>query len=370
MISEGSFKIDVKALRAALADVESVVEGRSSIPVLSNVLLIVDRSRLLVVGSDMDMELERVAPIDSVNRFQTTAQAAVLKRIAAKLPAEAEALVQAADGKLSITVGRSRFETPTLPAEDFPRMGRPDATNVFDMPALTLNGAFDRVAHAISTEETRYYLNGVYCHVDQGMLRFATTDGHRLARVVLPLPDGAADMPGTILGRKAMRALSGLLDRHEGNIELSIGERCWRAEVGATTMLAKTIDGQFPEYTRIIPTANELHLSISREDLAAAIARVSTISKEKTRAVKFDLDRDRLVLTVTSPETGTATEEMPCDYAGQPLTVGFNARYLQEALAQLNADAIEIELQDAAAPTLIRDDRDSPVTLVLMPLRV
>lgn len=370
MISEGSFKIDVKTLRAALADVDSVVEGRSTVPVLSNVLLIVDRARLTVVGSDLDMELERVAAIDSDDRFQTTAQAAVLKRIAGKLAADAEALVQSADGKLSITAGRARFETPTLPAEDFPRMSQPDTTSVFDIPALTLNGAFDHVAHAISTEETRYYLNGVYCHVDRGMLRFATTDGHRLARVVLPLPDGAADMPGTILGRKAMRALSSLLDRHEGNIELSIGARCWRAEVGATTMIAKTIDGQFPDYTRIIPTANELHLSISREDLAAAVGRVSTISKEKTRALKLDLDRDRLLLTVTSPDTGTATEEMPCDYSGRSLTVGFNARYLQEALAQLNADAIEIELQDAAAPALIRDDRDSALTLVLMPLRV
>lgn len=370
MISEGSFKIDVKALRTALTDVESVVEGRSTIPVLSNVLLIVDRARLTVVGSDMEMELERVAAIDSEDRFETTAQAAVLKRIAGKLPADAEALVQVVDGKLSITVGRARFETPTLSAEDFPRMGRPDITSVFEIPALTLNGAFDRVAHAISTEETRYYLNGVYCHVDQGMLRLAATDGHRLARMVLPLPDGAADMPGTILGRKAMRALSGLLDRHEGNIELSIGERCWRAEVGATTMIAKTIAGEFPDYTRIIPTANKLHLSISREDLAAAIGRVSTISKEKTRALKLDLDRDRLVLTVTSPDTGTATEEMPCDYGGRPLTIGFNARYLQESLAQLNADAIEIELQDAAAPTLIRDNRDSPLILVLMPMRV
>lgn len=370
MNSKGSFKVDVKVLRAALGDVESVVESRSAIPVLSNVLLIVDCARLTVVGTDMDIELERVTAVESEDRFKTTVQAAVLKRIVAKLPADAQALVQVGDGKLTITVGRSRFETGTLPSEDFPRMAQPDTTSVFEIPALTLNGAFGRVMHAISTEETRYYLNGVYCHVGSGMIRFATTDGHRLARVVLPLPDGADDLPGTILGRKAVRALSGLLDRHEGNIELSIGDRSWRAEVGPTTMIAKTIDGQFPDYTRIIPTANELHLSISREELGAAIARVSTISKDKTRALKFELERDKLMLTVTSAETGTATEEQPCDYSARPLTIGFNARYMQEALAQLTADAIEIQLQDAAAPALLRDDRDSPLTLVLMPLRV
>ena len=372
MNSEGSFKVDVKVLRAVLGDVESVIEARSTIPVMSNVLLMVERGKLTVVGSDMEMELERVATVESTDRFQTTAQAAVLKRIVGKLPADAEALVQVGGGKLKITVGRSKFETGTLPAEDFPRMSAGEAASVFEMPALTLNGAFGRVAHAISSEETRYYLNGVYCHVGDGAIRFAATDGHRMARVVLPMPDGAEDLPGTILGRKAMKALSGLLDRHEGNIELSIGARFWRAEVGATTMIAKVIDGTFPDYTRVIPVGNQLKLSIDREQLAAAVGRVITITKDKTRAVKLELDSDRLVLTVTCAETGIATEEMACDYprSQQALTIGFNARYLLDALGQLNADAIELQLHDPAAPTLLRDDEQSVTTLVLMPLRV
>lgn len=367
-----TFEIAAPVLQAALADVAGIVEKRNTIPVLSNVLLVVTPASLTVTGTDLDAWGERRVALDgTADPMSLTVEADVLNRIAKKLPAGASVRFAYADGRLTLSAGRSRFTLSTLPVEDFPVLPVKDWDAEFEMQAIYLSAALSTVGFAASTEETRYYLNGVFMHAPQGAdLRFAATDGHRLARGVMALPDGAQSLPDVIIPRKIVKILSGLLDRNEGSIDVRVSGTSLRVEIGETVVHSKLIDGTFPDYTRVIPSHHTSLLKVAREELAAAVARVTTISTDKTRAVKIELDRDVMILSVTSPENGTAVEELPCDYTGPALTIGFNARYLSEVLGHLTADEIEATFTDAAGPALWRDREEAPAVFVLMPLRV
>ncbi|MCU6454336.1 DNA polymerase III subunit beta [Sphingomonas sp. A2-49] len=367
-----SFEIDAPSLRAALADVAGVVEKRNTIPVLSNVLMVVTPSALTLTATDLEAWGERHVTLDgTADAMSLTVEADVLNRIAKKLPSEASVRFAYADGKLTVSAGRSRFSLPTLPIEDFPVLPSKDWDAEFEMQAIYLSGALSTVGFAASTEETRYYLGGVFMHAPEGAdLRFAATDGHRLARGVMALPDGAEALPDVIIPRKIVKVLTSLLDRHEGQIEVRVSATSLRFEIGQTVVHSKVIDGTFPDYTRVIPSSHTSLLKVDREQLAASVARVTTISSDKTRAVKMVLDKDMIVLSVTSPENGTAVEELSCDYVGPALTIGFNARYLGEVLGHLNADQIEATFTDSAGPALWRDREGANATFVLMPLRV
>jgi DNA polymerase-3 subunit beta len=367
-----SFEIDAPLLRAALKDVADVVERRNTIPVLSNVLMVVTPSSLTLTATDLDSWGERHVALDGdADAMTLTVEAAVLGRIADKLPAEARVRLAYADGRLTVSAGRSKFALPTLPADDFPALPRRDWDAEFEMPAIMLAGALSTVAFAISTEETRYYLGGVFIHAPHGAdLRFAATDGHRLARGVMALPDGAAGLPDVIVPRKVVKVLTTLLGRYEGNVDVRVAAGSIRVEIGSTVVQAKTIDGQYPDYTRVVPSHHTGLLKVDRETLVAAIARVTTVSSDKTRTVKLVIDRDLIVLSVASPEHGTAVEELPCSWAGSALTIGFNSRYLADILCHLSAIEVEATFTDAAGPVLWRDREDADAVFVLMPMRV
>lgn len=367
---DGVLEIDVALIRAVLADVAGVVEARNTIPILSNVVLAVTPTSLTVTSTDLDVWVSRHASIEAANGFTVTAEVSTLRRIVDKLPADARCVMTAEDGQLAIVAGRSRFKIPTLPSDDFPHPVTPEWAAEFEMPALLLAGAFDRIAHAISTEETRYYLNGVFMHAKEAELRLATTDGHRLARMTLPLPDGAVSMPDVIVPRKVVKLLDGLLDRHEGSIDVSITTNRIRFDIGETVVDAKLIDGTYPDYQRVIPAGHENCLSIDRETLVAALGRVITVADGKSKVVKAEFARDVLTLSVSSHEKGQGSEELPCEWSGNPLTVGFNAKFLLDTLNQLTAISIEGRFGTSEAPTLWRDDEGSPALFVVMPHRV
>lgn len=367
-----SFEIDAPLLRAALKDVAGVVEARNTIPVLSNVLMVVTPSSLTLTATDLDAWGERHVSLDGdADPMTLTVEAAVLARIADKLPTDARVSLRYADGKLTVSAGRSRFSLPTLPADDFPVLPRKDWDAEFEIPAIMLAGALDTVRFAVSTEETRYYLNGVFVHAPEGAdLRFAATDGHRLARGVMALPDGAETLPDIIIPTKVVKVIATLLGRHEGKVDVRVSATSIRVEVGETVVQAKVIDGTFPDYTRVVPSSHTGLLKVDREQLLAAVARVTTICSDKTRAVKLEIEADVIVLSVASPENGTAREELPCDWTAAPLTIGFNARYLADVLGHLTADIVEAGFTDAAGPVLWRDREDAGAVFVLMPLRV
>ncbi|MBQ1480647.1 MAG: DNA polymerase III subunit beta [Sphingomonas sp.] len=368
----GSFEIEVASLRGVVKDVIGVVEARNTIPVLSNVLLTVDRQSLTVAGTDLDLMVQRRVPLAQAEPFTVTVEAVILDKIATKLPSDAEAKIKLADGKLTVSAGRSRFQLPTLPADDFPimQLAARDACE-FVMQSIYLGAAIGLVRHAISTEETRYYLNGIFMHAPDGQdLRFAATDSHRLARGIVALPDGADGVPDTIMPRKLTKLLSGLLDRHEGEVQITVTDRLLRFEMGDTIVTGKAIDGQYPDYARIIPVANPHRLDIDRDALIAAIGRVVTVATDKTRVAKLSFSRDLLVVSVTSSEKGEAREELPCGWAGPAMEIGFNSRYLLDVLGQLTADSVEGLFADPAAPVLWRDREDANGVFVVMPSRI
>ena len=370
--------IERATLLRCLSHVQSVVERRNTIPILSNVLIEAEGDNSLrVMATDLDLQVieHMEANVDSAGAI--TVSAHLLFDIARKLPEGSQVSLEAAENRMAIKAGRSRFSLPTLPRDDFPVIVEGDLPTSFELPAKTFADLIDRTRFAISTEETRYYLNGIFFHVsddNEPVLRAAATDGHRLARFTLPRPDGAEGMPDVIVPRKAVAELRKLLDESlDGNVQIDLSASKVRFTLGGeggVVLTSKLIDGTFPDYSRVIPTGNDKLLKIDPKSFHEGVDRVATIATEKTRAVKMGLDKDKVTLTVTSPDNGTATEEVPAEYASDGFEIGFNATYLKDILNQIDSDTVEIHLADAGAPTLIRKDENSPALYVLMPMRV
>ena len=366
--------IERATLLKGLSHVQSVVERRNTIPILSNVLLeATAEGGLKLMATDLDLQINETIAAAVDQPGATTVSAHTLFDIARKLPEGSQVSLAAADGKMTIMAGRAKFQLGTLPRDDFPMIAEGELPTTFELPAETLKQIIDKTRFAISTEETRYYLNGIFFHVTDDatrMLRAAATDGHRLARVTVPCPDGADAMPGVIVPRKCVAELRKLLDEVDGSVGVSLSPSKIRFDLGQAILTSKLIDGTFPDYSRVIPTANDKLLKLDPKSLMQGVDRVSTIATEKTRAVKMALERDKVVLSVTSPENGVAAEEVPGEYAAMGFEIGFNSRYLMDILGQIEGDLVEVHLADAAAPTLIRENDSSPALYVLMPMRV
>jgi DNA polymerase-3 subunit beta len=322
------------------------------------------------MATDLDLQVDESVPANVDQAGATTVPAHTLFDIVRKLPEGSQVELNVAEGKMHLSAGRSRFHLSTLPRDDFPVISEGELPTRFELPAATLRQIIDKTRFAISSEETRYYLMGIFLHVADDQLKAAATDGHRLARVVLDKPDGADGMPDVIVPRKCVAELRKLLDELDGTVEVSLSPTKIRFGLGSAVLTSKLIDGTFPDYNRVIPTANDKLLKLDPKTFSAGVDRVSTIASEKTRAVKMSLDRDKVTLSVTSPESGTATEELPADYGSDTLEIGFNARYLLDILGEIEGDTVEVHLADAAAPTLLRENDKSNALYVLMPMRV
>ncbi|WP_114965836.1 DNA polymerase III subunit beta [Alkalilacustris brevis] len=363
-------------LLKAVAQAQSVVERRNTIPILANVLIEAEGDAVSFRATDLDIEVVDKVPAQVEQAGATTISAVLLHEIVRKLPDGA--LVRLVDdpqsGRLSVEAGRSSFSLATLPREDFPVMASSEYTSNFAAPAKDLRRLFDKTKFAISTEETRYYLNGVYLHVAQGedgpALRAVATDGHRLARVDAPLPEGADNMPGVIVPRKTVGELRKLLEDDEAQIAVSVSETKLRFATPEITLTSKVIDGTFPDYTRVIPTGNTRRMEVDASEFARAVDRVATVSSERSRAVKLTIEEDRLVLSVNAPDAGAAEEEVAVAYADERLEIGFNAKYLLEIASQVDRENAVFMFNSSGDPTLMREGNDTSAVYVVMPMRV
>ncbi len=368
--------IERATLLKAVAQAQSVVERRNTIPILANVLIEADGETVSFRATDLDIEVVDKALAQVERAGATTVSAVMLHEIVRKLPDGA--LVQLADdphnGRLSVQAGRSSFSLATLPREDFPVMASSEYQVNFAAPAAALRRLFEKTRFAVSTEETRYYLNGVYMHVAQAdgapVLRCVATDGHRLARVDAPLPDGAADMPGVIVPRKTVAELRKLLEDDDMQIAVSVSETKLRFATPDIALTSKVIDGTFPDYTRVIPTGNEKRLEVDAGDFAKAVDRVATVSSERSRAVKLSLEEDKLVLAVNAPDSGMAQEELVVAYGDEALDIGFNAKYLLEIANQIERENAVFLFNGSGDPALVREGGDTTAVYVVMPMRV
>lgn len=406
-----AFRIAAKALAKALQDVVEVTPpgGKDTIPILNTVRIEAGEGTLTLTGADLDQWIIRTLAtsdrepnsaewLDSIKAFSTCVPARALLAIVKKIDGDAMVTVTGpveGESRVTITAGRSRFRVACLPVHDFPFPTQTDFAHSFSIAAATLRDVFGRVEHAISSEETRYYLNGVYMHPEGLEQRFAATDGHRLARLVQDGPDGAASFPAVIVSRHTVAVLDKLLEaamKVDNSTSDDAAKACERPMVdidadsngrvihwsmptpdgGEVTLIAKTIDGTFPDYPRVIPSAPPNVLTIDRQALAGAISRVATVCSDKTRAVKLELvGSDKAIVSTASPDIGDAMEELACAYVGDALTIGFNGDYWRSCLSAVATDNAVMKFTDAGGPCRIEaDGGESALVQVLMPLRV
>ncbi len=367
--------IERSALLKALNHVQSVVERRNTIPILSNVLMSAQGDSLRLTATDLDIEISEGAPAEVERAGETTAPANYLYDFVRKLPDGAAVRFDASgdDPRLFISAGKARLHLPILPAGDFPSMPSDGFETRFEIEPTELGRLIDKTRFAISTEETRYYLNGIFFHtLDSGgvKLRAVATDGHRLALAETAAPAGAQGMPGVIVPRKTINELKRLLDDAADMVEIAVSSQKIRFALGEAVLTSKLIDGSFPEYARVIPKANAKKLKVDNKAFSEAVDRVATVSAERSRSVRLALEKDKVTLTVNNPDAGVATEDLAADYGADAMEIGFNARYLLDVAQQIEGEEALFELADSGSPTLVRDEADENALYVLMPLRV
>jgi DNA polymerase III subunit beta len=365
-------------LLKSLGHVHRVVERRNTIPILANILLRGERGKLVLKATDLDLEVNETIAAEVSPGGATTVPAHMLFDIVRKLPDGSQIVLEASGerGVLTIRAGRSRFTLQTLPESDFPDLNAGDMTHSFRMQAADLKKMIDKTQFAISTEETRYYLNGIFLHPATNasskteMLRAVATDGHRLAQFEIPLPSGANGMPGVIVPRKTVGEVQRLIEDAEAEILIEMSTAKIRFTIGDVVLTSKLIDGTFPDYGPVIPLGNSKILQVDKNEFEHAVDRVSTVSSERGRAVKLALAGGKLTLSVNNPDSGSATEELEVEYDSDPLDIGFNSRYLLDIASQIEGEVAMLKLSDPGSPTLIQDKDGGKSLYVLMPMRV
>ncbi len=363
-------------LLKSLGHVHRVVERRNTYPILANVLLEAGENGLKLRATDLDIEVTETVAAMVAAPGTTTVPAHTLFEIVRKLADGAEVHLEA-DGaeQMRISSGRSRFFLSCLSPDGFPDLKSGEFTHEFSIAAADLAGLIERTQFAISNEETRYYLNGIYFHTIEvegtQLLRAAATDGHRLARTDMQAPAGAIGMPGIIVPKKTVTELQKLLDGVEDEVAVELCDTKIRISVDGVVLLSKLIEGTFPDYERVMPKNNDKEMRVDTASFATAVDRVSTIASERGgKAVKLSLGEGLLELSVTNPDHGNANEELPVSFEDEAFEIGFNARYLLDIISQIKSENAIFMFGDSGAPTLVSDEKQTNALYVLMPMRV
>lgn len=374
--------IDRNALMRAMAHLARVVEKRTTIPILNNVRLSASEGPLTLTATDLDIEARVDVDCEVSGSGDITVPAGTMNDIVRKIAEGAPAVISWDANSTTVTLhsGRSRFSLQAMPARDFPDMNAGDFSHRFTMPAAALLALIEATSFAISTDETRYYLNGIYLHCPTdgesgSVLRGVATDGHRLARFDVPSPEGASGMQGIIVPRKTVneiaRIASTAMDKNgEGVVKIEVSTSKIRVSAGAVVLTSKLIDGTFPAYQRVIPTGNNTRALLSRDTLASAVDRVAMMASAESRAMKLGFDNNKLLISVVNPSAGSAEEEIEAEYSDGAFEAGVNARYLADILAALHGDTVLIKFGGPGSPLLFQKPADDNHLIVLMLLRV
>jgi DNA polymerase-3 subunit beta len=366
--------VNRSALLKALEPARRVSEARSTIPILLNVLLAVENGKLRIEASDLDMVLSVAVEAQVERAGSLTAPVRTLYDLVRKLPDGASIALEASDGMLQVRSGRTRAKIATLPAGDWPEVIKDDNWLArFSMSPDVFSGMLARTEFAISSEETRYYLNGAFLHCveleGRRVLRMVTTDGHRLARIETAAPEGIAEMPAVIVPRKAGAEIEKLC-KGASEITIALSSNKMRVDIGDVRLSSKLIDGTYPDYSRVIPENGTKIAVVNRAAFAAAADRVSVVSTERGRAVKLAFDPGRLVLSVTASDQNSAVEEIEANYDGPPIEIGFNSRYLADILQTIEGGEVRVSMSDAGSPALLQSTASNDLLIVLMPMRI
>jgi DNA polymerase-3 subunit beta len=365
--------VEKSTLLKALGHIQSVVERRNTIPILGNVKIEAKNNLLSLTSTDMDISATESIPADIQAEGALTVPAHTLYDIVRKLAdgSQIQLTCNAQTGfKLSIVSGACEFALSCLPVEDFPVIDRGEMSHQFSLTKEQLVALLDKTKFAISTEETRYYLNGIYLHEKQGNLVTVATDGHRLAAMKFEAPEGVSGMPGVIIPRKTVAEIRKLVDVAEGDIGVALSDTKIAFEFGTASVISKLIDGTFPEYEKVIPSGNDKDMTVPTAALISSVDRVATIASDKTRAIKLAFSNNKLTLTASNEDAGTAQEEIEVVYEGESFDIGFNSRYLLEMLSGFEGKTAIFSLAGGSAPALVKDDNQEGALYVIMPMRI
>ncbi len=361
-------------LLKALSHIQSVVERRQTIPVLSNVLIETQGDIVSLRATDNEIEIVEKLPAGVETQGAVTIPAHKLYDIVKKLPEGSQLQMAYVEetGQVSLVSGRSKFALSTLPADGFPSMMMEETPFSFSVNAKDMVDLIAKTGFAVSMEETRYNLNGIYMHEKKGAeskLTAVATDGHRLACAGISLPQGAEGMPGVIIPRKTINELAKLAGETEDAVQVSLSANQIRFSMGDVVLSSRLIDGTYPDYEKVIPINNDKKLQAHAETLTDVIERVSVVS-EKSRGIKLSLSNGLLQVFAASVDEGSAEDEMDAVYDGESVEIGFNYRYLLDILGQVKSETVQMYLQDSASPVILQDEADDNALYVLMPMRV
>ncbi|AIK95488.1 DNA polymerase III subunit beta [Candidatus Odyssella acanthamoebae] len=373
------FAVERGEFLKALTHGGSVVEKRTTVPILSHVLIHAEDGQLNLTTTDMDLALVETIPAVVEKPGAITVSAHMVLEIVRKLPegVQIEATLNPENDQIALKAGKSRFNISTLPAEQFPKLTQNDLPFSFKLTAEKLRYLIDRSRFAMSTEETRYFLNGIYFHAHevngQKVLRSVATDAHRLACIEVDIPDGAEAIPGIIIGRKTITEIRKLINDENAETEITISLSPQRVEfkLPQAILSSRLVDGTYPDYEQAIPVGNDKPIIVDAKDFAKAVDRVATVTTDKLPVIKISVAKNKLTLVAASSELGDATEEMEVDFPfDQSIEIGFNANYLVDITSQIGDEAAEILLSDGSAPAIIKGINDKEALFVLMPMRV
>ena len=362
----------------SLASVENIVEGKTTIPILSNVLLEAKQGRLCLSATDMDMMISDKVKVKNIDiEGSTSVPAHILYNVIKELNKDKpiELSYNESNKKLHLSSFKSKFTFSCLPKDEFPILSTENYKISFLLSSNVLKEMIDQTYFAISSEESRYYLNGIFFHTvklnNKFFLRSIATDGHRLAQSQTIAPTAANNIFNTIIPKKLIFELRKLIDDVETDIKIDLTERKIRFSFNETIIVSKLIDGKFPDYEKVIPKNTSNAFSINRKKFLESINRISTISSDKSKAIKLNLNKNKLTISANNlEEGGSGIEEIEISYNGPSLDIGFNGSYLKEIINQLNSKEITILFSDSTAPTIIKDESKSETLYVLMPMRV
>jgi len=364
------FSIEKNNFINTLGSAQSVVERRNTIPILNNIMMEAKSGILSITGTDMDIAIFASTEIQSISDGSITTPAGPLFNIIKKLPEGAQISVELDNNNILVSAGRSQFKLPSLPADEFPIMTGGEMPFSFNIGANELLDLINNTRFAISNEETRYYLNGIYFHEVDGMLRAVATDGHRLAKAETPAPSSTKGMPGIIVPKKAINELHKLLEQTDSDVQINLSDNRIKFQLNSTIITTKLVDGTFPDYKRVIPQGNEIKLRINCSLFSDAVERVATLSDSKMAPIKVTISNGTLKLFASTPQLGTASDEIEIEYTGKDLEIGFNARYLNDIATQIKNSEMIFELKDSSSPSIIKNADNKNVLYVLMPMRV
>lgn len=365
------FTISREALLKPLQLVAGVVERRQTLPVLSNVLLVVEGQQLSLTGTDLEVELVgRVALEDAAEPGEITVPARKLMDICKSLPADALIDVRLDEQKALIKSGRSRFTLSTLPASDFPTVEEGPGSLSFSVEQGKLRRLIERSGFAMAQQDVRYYLNGMLIEVSNGLLRAVATDGHRLAMCSMQAGIEQADRHQVIVPRKGILELARLLTDQDAQVNVVLGQHHIRATTGEFTFTSKLVDGKFPDYERVLPRGGDKLVIGDRQTLREAFSRTAILSNEKYRGIRLQLESGLLKIQANNPEQEEAEEEVVVDYSGAALEIGFNVSYLLDVLGVMTADQVRMTLSDSNSSALVQEADNDDSAYVVMPMRL